>query len=161
MSGSWPLPEPAAECAEVRERCGEVLAGRLAAIRLCVFDCDGVLTAGDLVYGPDGEAIKAFDAHDGLGLMMLRAAGVQRAVLTGRTSPMVERRCRDLRFEAIEMSRFDKLDALGDIWRHTGVDPAATLYMGDDLLDLPALVAAGVAVTVPGAPAVVAAAADR
>jgi 3-deoxy-D-manno-octulosonate 8-phosphate phosphatase (KDO 8-P phosphatase) len=80
---------------------------------------------------------------------------VARAVLTGRTSPMVRRRCEDLRFEAIKMARFDKLEALAEIWTETGCTAAVTLYMGDDLLDLPALVAAGVGATVATAPAAV------
>lgn len=160
MSGSWPLPSPDQERQEVLDAHGEQLAARLASIRLCVFDCDGILTDGSLLYGPDGEALKAFDARDGLGLMMLRTAGVARAVLTGRTSAMVARRCGDLRFEAIEMGRFDKLDALAEIWTATGLGAADTLYMGDDLLDLPTLGASALAVTVPDAPAEVAAACD-
>ncbi len=160
MRESWPLPDAAAARGEVVARVGEDLAARLAAVRLVVFDCDGILTDGALLYGPTGEALKAFDARDGLGLMMLRQAGVARAVLTGRTSAMVQRRCRDLRFEAIEMGRFDKLDALAEIWERTGVDAAGTLYMGDDLLDLPTLEAAALAVTVPDAPPEVAAVCD-
>lgn len=137
------------------ERVGQDLADRLASIELVVLDCDGVLTGGELYYGPYGEALKVFDARDGLGLILLRAAGVKRAVLTGRASTMVARRCRDLRFEAIKLARFDKEAALAEIWAETGRTAAQTLYMGDDLLDLPALVLAEVAVTVPGAPAVV------
>lgn len=160
MSERWPLPTADEERQEVRAAHGEELAGRLARVRLCVFDCDGILTDGGLLYGPDGEALKEFDARDGLGLMMLRSAGIARAVLTGRTSAMVARRCRDLRFEAIEMGRFDKLDALAEIWAATGVGADDTLYMGDDLLDLPTLVASALAVTVPHAPVEVAAACD-
>ena len=152
MNEQWPLPDAETARREVMERVGADLAERLARIDLVVLDCDGILTTGRLLYGPDGEALKEFDARDGLGLMMLRAAGVARAVLTGRTSPMVARRCGDLRFEAIKMGRFDKIEALAEIWRETGVAANRSLYMGDDLLDLPALSAAGVAVTVPGAP---------
>jgi 3-deoxy-D-manno-octulosonate 8-phosphate phosphatase (KDO 8-P phosphatase) len=152
MNDRWSLPDAETARCEVIERVGDGLCRRLARIELCVFDCDGVLTPANLLYGPDGEALKEFDARDGLGLMMLRAAGVQRAVLTGRTSAMVERRCSDLRFEAIKMGRFDKTAALEEIWRETGLGDEATLYMGDDLLDLPAMAAAGLAITVPGAP---------
>lgn len=160
MSDSWPLPAPDAERREVCERLGAALADRLAAVGLCVFDCDGIMTTGNLVYGPDGEALKEFDARDGLGLTMLQPAGVARAMLSGRESPMLARRCRDLRFEAVRMGRFDKLAALGEIWRETGLGPAETLFMGDDLLDLPTLAASGVAVTVPHAPHEVQAACD-
>jgi 3-deoxy-D-manno-octulosonate 8-phosphate phosphatase (KDO 8-P phosphatase) len=155
MSAVWGLPPAAAQRREAQRRLGRELTDRLAAIRLLVLDCDGILTDGSLHYGPDGEAVKVFDARDGLGLLMLGAAGVARAVLTGRTSPMVRRRCEDLRFEAIKMARFDKLEALAEIWTETGCTAAVTLYMGDDLLDLPAIVAAGVGATVPAAPAAV------
>ncbi|MBD3221353.1 HAD hydrolase family protein [bacterium] len=152
MSGRWPLPDAETARCEVIEKVGDGLCRRLARIELCVFDCDGILTPANLFYGADGEALKEFNARDGLGLMMLRAARVARAVLTGRTSAMVERRCRDLRFEAIQMGRFDKIEALEEIWRATGTTADVTLYMGDDLLDLPALAAAALAITVPGAP---------
>ena len=160
MSDQWPLPDAETARREVVQKLGADLAERLAHIDLVVLDCDGILTTGRLIYGPDGEALKEFDARDGLGLMMLRAAGVARAVLTGRTSPMVARRCGDLRFEAIKMGRFDKTAALAEIWRETGVAAERSLYMGDDLLDLPALAIAAVAVTVPGAPAEVRQACD-
>jgi len=148
----WPLPDADAEREAVIEMAGPELTELLSRVRLMVFDCDGVMTAGNLIYGPDGEALKEFDAHDGLGLMMLRPAGVARAVLTGRTSAMVERRCTDLRFESIKMGRFDKLAALEEIWQETDTSADVTLYMGDDLLDLPPLAVAAVAATVPGAP---------
>ncbi|MDY0109186.1 MAG: HAD hydrolase family protein [Candidatus Krumholzibacteria bacterium] len=152
MSQGRPLSAPERERRAVQARVGRVLTERLAAVSLLVVDCDGILTDGSLYYGPEGEALKVFDARDGLGLMMLRAGGIARAVLTGRTSPMVARRCCDLGFESIKMARFDKAAALAEICRETGCEAAATLYMGDDVLDLPALAAAGLAVTVPGAP---------
>jgi YrbI family 3-deoxy-D-manno-octulosonate 8-phosphate phosphatase len=131
---------------------GEELADRLARVRLLVFDADGVLTDGRLVYGPDGEALKQFHAHDGLGLVLARVAGIKRAVLTGRNSAIVRRRCTELRFDAIKLGRFDKRAALQEILAETGVDAADALYMGDDLIDLPAMSAVGLAVSVPAAP---------
>lgn len=152
MSEQWPLPSAAEERAEIERLLGAEMAGRLASVKLVVLDCDGILTRGNLIYGPQGEALKEFDAQDGLGLMMLMASGVARAVLTGRTSAMVERRCLDLRFESIKMGRFDKMVALEEIWQETGCSAAETLYMGDDLLDVPALAAVALPVTVPAAP---------
>lgn len=141
-------------------RVGEDLADRLARIRLMVFDADGVLTDGRLIYGPDGEALKEFHSHDGLGLVMARVVGVKRAVLTGRNSAIVERRCTELRFESIKLGRFDKRVALAEILAETGCDSAETLYMGDDLIDLPAMKAVGLAISVPDAPMMVRDAAD-
>jgi len=160
MTGEWPLADAVTYRREVEGRVGATVAAELARVRLVVFDCDGILTSGTLVYGAEGETLKVFDARDGLGLMMLRAAGVARAVLSGRTSAAVARRCADLRFEAIELGRFDKLDALREIWRATGSGAGETLYMGDDLLDLPALMACALAATVPDAPSEVVGACD-
>jgi 3-deoxy-D-manno-octulosonate 8-phosphate phosphatase (KDO 8-P phosphatase) len=131
---------------------GEELADRLARVRLLVFDADGVLTDGRLVYGADGEALKQFHAHDGLGLVLARVAGIKRAVLTGRNSAIVRRRCSELRFDAIKLGRFDKRAALDEILAETGCRAEEALYMGDDLIDLPAMLAVGLAVSVPAAP---------
>ena len=131
---------------------GEELADRLARIRLMVFDCDGVLTDGRLIYGSEGEALKQFHAHDGLGLVLARVAGLKRAVLTGRNSGIVHRRCTELRFDSIKLGRFDKMAALNEILTETGCEAGETLYMGDDFIDLPAMLAVGVAVAVPDAP---------
>ena len=160
MNEKLPLPSAAADRREVESRVGAEMAARLAAIDLVVLDCDGVLTDGSLHYGPAGELFKTFDARDGLGLLMLRAAGLARAMLTGRCSTMVRRRCDDLGFEAVKMDRFDKLAAVREIQAETGRTVDETLYMGDDLLDLPAFEAAALIVTVPEAPPAVRAASD-
>ena len=133
-------------------RAGGDLADRLARVRLLVFDADGVLTGGHMVYGAQGEAYKMFHSRDGLGLVLARAAGLKLAVLTGRHSEIVGRRCTELRFHSIKLGRFDKVDALGEILAETGCAAADTLSMGDDIIDLPALHQVGVPVTVPCAP---------
>ncbi len=160
MNDVWPLKSAEAYRDEVRARVGDALLERLARVRLLVMDCDGILTSGVLLYAAAGEALKDFHARDGLGLMMLRKAGIARAVITGRESAMVSRRCGDLRFEAILLGRFDKIAALDEVLAATGCALADTLYMGDDLLDLPPMMRAGLAVTVPGAPEEIGAASD-
>ena len=152
MTPTWPPHNDQ----EYREQATEVLGPQLASvlgrIKLLVFDCDGVLTPGNLMYGPQGEAIKEFHSHDGLGLVMARIAGLKRAVLTGRDSRIVFRRCTELKFESIKMGRFDKVAALNEILAETGCSAGETLYMGDDLIDLPAMHQVAVAVGVPHAP---------
>jgi 3-deoxy-D-manno-octulosonate 8-phosphate phosphatase (KDO 8-P phosphatase) len=152
VNDGWPLKHEGSYRDEVRALVGSPLLARLQRVRLLVLDCDGILTSGVLLYDAAGEALKDFHARDGLGLMMLRAAGIRRAVITGRESAMVARRCGDLRFEAILMGRFDKTAALDEVLAATGCAAAETLVMGDDLLDLPPMTRAGLAVTVPGAP---------
>ena len=137
---------------EARDHLGDELTDRLAKVRLMVFDADGVLTPGNLIYGAEGEALKEFHSHDGLGLVMARLVGIKRAVLTGRNSGIVGRRCRELRFDAIKLGRFDKVEALKEILGETGCKATETLYMGDDLIDLPAMYEVGCAVAVPAAP---------
>lgn len=148
----WPPRGDASYKREVVETVGADLAHTLADVELMIFDADGVLTPGNLIYGPKGEALKEFHAHDGLGLVMARVAGIKRAVLTGRNSVIVGRRAEELRFDAIELGRFDKEAALAEILAATGVTPRRTLYMGDDLIDLPVLDRVGVPVAVPAAP---------
>jgi len=137
-SRPWP-PRPDDDYRqEALDHVGDELTDRLAKVRLMVFDADGVLTPGNLIYSAEGEALKEFHSHDGLGLVMARLVGIKRAVLTGRNSGIVDRRCRELRFDAIKLGRFDKVEALKEILGETGCKAAETLYMGDDLIDLPA-----------------------
>lgn len=149
----WPPRSDAAYRREAEAVLGAALADRFAAVELLVLDADGVLTDGTMVYGPRGEALKAFHSHDGLGLVMARVAGLRRAVLTGRDSAIVARRCAELRFDAVKLGRFDKLAALAEILQETGCAADRALYVGDDLIDLPAMDAVGLAVAVPAAPA--------
>lgn len=149
----WPPRSDQEYREEVQLAVGADLAAAFGRVKLLVFDADGVLTDGSLVYGPSGEALKQFHAHDGLGLVMARMGGVKRAVLTGRNSRIVGRRSRELRFDSIKLGRFDKVVALREILAETGCAAADALYMGDDLIDLPALNEVGLPVAVPAAPA--------
>lgn len=155
MTGRLPWYDrtPAQEVAETCDRLGPELSALFGSIKLVVLDADGIMTTGAISYGPGGEALKDFDSRDGLGLVLARTVGLKRAVLTGRNSEIVARRCRELRFESIKLGRFDKGAALTEILAETGVQASETLYMGDDLIDLPVLHAVGLPVTVPEAPA--------
>ena len=77
---------------QVVDLVGQGLAAKLADVELLVFDADGVMTDGGLLYGPEGETLKQFHTQDGLGLVMARLAGLKRAVRTGRDSAIVQRR---------------------------------------------------------------------
>ena len=133
---------------------------RAAAIRLLVLDVDGVLTDGSIVYGSGGEELKAFNIKDGLGIKLLQRAGVQVAIITGRSSAMVERRARELGIEHIVQGRSDKRAALAELCARLGMQLDQCAYMGDDLPDLAAVEAAGVGLTVADAAAAVREAAD-
>ncbi len=148
----WPPRSDQEYRQEAQSALGAELAARFGQIKLMVFDADGVLTPGNLIYGPEGEALKEFHSHDGLGLVMVRVVGIQRAVLTGRNSEIVERRATELRFDSIKLGRFDKVAALREILDETGCTAEQTLYMGDDMIDLPAMFTVGLPVAVPFSP---------
>jgi 3-deoxy-D-manno-octulosonate 8-phosphate phosphatase (KDO 8-P phosphatase) len=125
---------------------------RAAAVRLIIFDVDGVLTDGSLFYGDDGQEYKAFNSLDGHGIKMLHHTGVESAIITGRTSQVVLHRARNLNISRIFQGAEDKLLAYQALLEQTGLRPEQTAYMGDDIVDLPVLRRCGLAITVPGAP---------
>jgi 3-deoxy-D-manno-octulosonate 8-phosphate phosphatase (KDO 8-P phosphatase) len=117
----------------------------LAPIQLLVLDVDGVLTDGTLFYTARGDEAKQFSVRDGLGIKLLMKAGIDVAVITGRTSMAVALRCRELGIEAeqiVQGSR-DKAADLDRIQSQLGVDDSCTAAMGDDLPDLPILARVG------------------
>ncbi|OOG27816.1 phenylphosphate carboxylase subunit delta [Thioalkalivibrio denitrificans] len=125
------------------------------AIRLVLFDVDGVLTDGSLFLGDGGEQYKAFNSKDGHGMRMLVESGVQVGILTGRTSDVVTHRMRDLGIDLVIQGRRDKLDALGGLLDQAGVNEAATAFVGDDVVDLPVMRRVGLAIAVADAHPVV------
>lgn len=128
---------------------------RARGVRLLVLDVDGVLTDGRLYYGDDGVEVKAFHIHDGLGLRMLMASGVQVAIITGRSSRAVELRAANLGIAHVQQQVGDKLAAFEQLLSRLGLSTASAAAMGDDLPDLPVLHRCRFAACVPEAPAVV------
>lgn len=118
------------------------------AIRLLVLDVDGVLTDGRLYFGPRGEALKVFDVRDGLGLVQLAHAGVELAVISGRRSPMVSSRCRELGVRHVHQGVRDKLAAFERLRSRLGLTARVCACVGDDLPDLPLMRAVGLAFAV-------------
>jgi 3-deoxy-D-manno-octulosonate 8-phosphate phosphatase (KDO 8-P phosphatase) len=131
------------------------LRARARAIRLLLLDVDGVLTDGRLYYGADGDALKAFHIRDGLGLKMLRATGVEVAIVTGRTSRAVELRAENLGIPHVFQGVGDKLVVFELLLKRLTLPSEAAGAMGDDLPDLPVLRRCGLAACVPEAPALV------
>ena len=121
---------------------------RAARVRLLVLDVDGVLTDGRLYFGPQGEAIKVFDVRDGHGIKMLIKNGVEIALLSARSSDIVAARARDLGVTRVLQGESDKASAFARLLTEAGVGNDESGYIGDDLPDLPAMRAAGFAVTV-------------
>ena len=118
---------------------------RAAAVRLLAMDIDGTLTDGSLLIGADAEVAKAFCVHDGFGLTLLAQSGIELAIITGRHSAIVERRAAELGIRRVHQAVKDKLAAVRQICRQTGISLAQTAFVGDDWPDLPALRACGLA----------------
>ena len=110
-----------------------------ADIRLLVMDVDGVMTDGKITYSSDGQEFKSFNIKDGLGIKRAQASGIETAIITGRTSPMVERRARELGIAYFVQGREDKLAALSDLLDQINLSLDQVAYIGDDLPDLTAI----------------------
>jgi 3-deoxy-D-manno-octulosonate 8-phosphate phosphatase (KDO 8-P phosphatase) len=125
---------------------------RAKQIKVLLMDVDGTITPGTvtLLSQPDGTAleIKTFDAHDGQGLSLARTAGIRTGVITGRESPAMRRRARELDIEFVYEKQPTKIAAYEEILKKTGVPESAVAYLGDDLPDIPLMRRVGFAVAV-------------
>jgi 3-deoxy-D-manno-octulosonate 8-phosphate phosphatase (KDO 8-P phosphatase) len=118
----------------------EILAKK---IKLIIFDVDGVLTNGQIIFGQDGEAMKVFHAQDGLGISLAHRAGLHTAIITGRTTEMVRRRGAELKIGDVYQGALDKVAALRELCTKYNITLAEIAYIGDDLNDLPVMVQVG------------------
>lgn len=121
------------------------LARRLA---LLVLDVDGVLTDGSLWFGPRGETLKRFHVRDGHGIKLLRAAGVEVAVVSGRRSLAVTARCRELGVKLLMQGVADKRQALDRLLQRLSLTDTQVACIGDDTPDVPLFMRVALAVAV-------------
>jgi 3-deoxy-D-manno-octulosonate 8-phosphate phosphatase (KDO 8-P phosphatase) len=125
---------------------------RAAQIKLLLMDVDGTMTDGGvlLLSQPDGSAleIKKFDAHDGQGLTLAHTAGIRTGCITGRESPALLRRAREMKMDYVYMKIPLKMPAYEEILIKAGLKDAEVAYVGDDLPDIPILKRVGLAVAV-------------
>lgn len=113
------------------------------AIRLLLFDVDGVLTDGTVIVHTDGTESKGFHIRDGAALVWAQRAGLTVGLLSARASGATAHRAAQLAIRLVVQGVSSKLDAYDRILRDTGLTDAEVAYMGDDLLDLPVLARAG------------------
>ena len=116
---------------------------RASRIKLMAFDVDGVFTDNSLYYTDEGVEIKVFNARDGYGTHMLRQAGVQVAVITGRRARCVELRMENLGIKLLHQGVHYKLECMQKMLGELGIGIEEAGYMGDDLLDLELMQACG------------------
>lgn len=124
-------------------------------IRLIAFDVDGVMTDGGLYLSDSGDEFKRFNSLDGHGLKMLRASGVEPAIITGRTSRCVALRAANLGISHLYQGVEDKLGAFDALLAKLGLTYEDAAFMGDDVVDLPVMRRVALSVSVPDAPELV------
>ncbi|WP_426140182.1 KdsC family phosphatase [Pseudomonas sp. DWP3-1-2] len=120
-------------------------------IKLAVFDVDGVLTDGRLYFLEDGSEFKTFNTLDGQGIKMLIASGIVTAIISGRKTPVVERRANNLGIEHLYQGREDKLVVLDELLARLNLNYEQVAYLGDDLPDLPVIRRVGLGMAVANA----------
>jgi 3-deoxy-D-manno-octulosonate 8-phosphate phosphatase (KDO 8-P phosphatase) len=114
-------------------------------IKLLACDVDGVLTKGEIIIFNNGEEIKIWNVKDGMGYNLLSRSGlnIQTAWITGRGSLQVQERAKDIKIDYLVENCNDKLKALNDILKVTGLNLAEVAYIGDDIIDISILKAVG------------------
>ena len=129
------------------------LVQRLQAVKAVMLDVDGVLTDGGIYYDPTGREIKRFHVADGLGMELLRYAGIRVVILSGRVAEAITRRAAELRVTDCYQGVRDKKAQIERLRQQWQMKADELLYVGDDLNDLPAFEAVGVRVAVANADA--------
>jgi len=144
-----------------RGRRGLSVRARARGVRLILMDVDGVLTDGRIYYLPDGGRksaegapavmeTKTFHSRDGLGIRLAHDAGLKTGIISGRASPVVEYRARELGMHFLRQNARHKLGPYREILKESGLRDREICFIGDDLVDLPILLRAGLAVGVSG-----------
>ena len=120
-------------------------AERASRVKLMIFDVDGVLTDGGLLFTAEGDTMKAFNSMDGHGMKLLRQAGIETAIITGRKSGIVAARAKEMHITHVYQGIDNKPQAFADLLEATGMTADACGYMGDDWPDLPVMLRCGFA----------------
>ncbi len=133
---------------------------KAAKIKLLFLDVDGVMTDGRITIDARGEEIKTFDVKDGQGLKMLMSSGVEVVIISGRKSPVLEHRAKDLGIEGLYMGIDDKKALCRQLIKEKGLEKDEICSMGDDLPDLAMFSESGLRIAVADAAKEVRGAAD-
>lgn len=115
-------------------------------ITCIISDVDGVLTDGSIVYTNDGVEIKRFHVRDGVAIKAWMASGFEFALLTARSSALVQRRADELGIQHVQQGRGEKLSAAKEMFAEMNCEPENVCYIGDDLPDIPVMKRVGLAV---------------
>lgn len=122
---------------------------------MLLLDVDGVLTAGEIIYGDSGEQFKVFNVKDGMGIRLLKEAGILVGIVTARTGEALRHRCNNLGIDLIFDGVHDKAQALEQVAQKSGIVPNFIAFIGDDLQDLSIMKRVGLSIAVADAHEVV------
>lgn len=117
-------------------------------IKLFITDVDGVLTDGSLILGNNGEEFKSFNSQDGMGIKLLQKNNINVAIITGRSSKIVENRARELGIKEVYQGIDDKIKIFNNLLNKFSLDSTEVSYIGDDINDLPVLQEVGLSFSV-------------
>ncbi len=118
-------------------------------IKLLVLDIDGVMTDGGLYYDASGLCMKRFDVQDGLGVKIAQRQGLKFGIITGMCSPAVAQRVAQLGIDDYHEGILDKISCLDALRQKHNLEWAELAYMGDDWVDIPAMLRVGLRISVP------------
>jgi len=117
-------------------------------VQLLILDVDGVLTKGEIIYDNEGRELKIFNVKDGLGLFLLKKAGIKVILLTAKDSKVVRRRAKDMRVKEVFAGILPKENLLYKIRKKYKVNNSHICFVGDDLIDIGIMKKVGVGVAV-------------
>jgi 3-deoxy-D-manno-octulosonate 8-phosphate phosphatase (KDO 8-P phosphatase) len=121
---------------------------RARQVRLLIMDVDGVLTDGRMALTERGDEVKSFSSRDGIAVGLAHRAGIKTALVTGESSTIGQVRGARLKIDRVLLGVRRKGESVEALMREHGLEPEAVAYVGDDLLDIPALQRCGLAVAV-------------
>lgn len=105
-------------------------------VKLLLLDVDGVLTDGRIIYDSKGGDIKFFDVHDGMGVHLLKKAGIPTILVTAKGSAVIKPRARDMQIDAVFADVSRKSAVLPGILKRYNINAGEVCFVGDDLVDL-------------------------
>ena len=127
------------------------LSQRFKRVKVLLLDVDGVLTDGRIIYDSSGKDSKFFDVHDGLGVYLLKKAGIPTALVTAKGSRVIPPRAKDMRVEMVFKDVRRKSDVIATVCARLNVRPSSLCFVGDDLVDLGVMKRVGLPIAVANA----------
>ncbi len=121
------------------------LRARAARVKMVAMDVDGVLTDAGMYYGENGEEFKKFNTRDGMGVALVREAGLKTAILTRENTPIVTRRAAKMKIDEVHLGVLDKLSLMRGLVERHGLTLDEVAYIGDDVNDYELLCHVGLA----------------